>query len=207
MPKRRLRYLPLALLLALAIAAAPAAAKRLDGVFTEVRDANVVVLDYGEGTYVVRLYGTEAPADMNMLYPGLGVLNLAENACRTMHNLCPLRGAKTRDALAWAKYLDQALEAFVPQADALVLQHHWPVWGKARIGEYVAGQRDMYRYLHDQTLRLMSHGLTPNEIAEGFTMPAFSSAMAARQAPWPSVWSWPTLVSTATIPSATLVAS
>ena len=63
MPKRLLRYLPLALLLALAIAAAPAAAKRLDGVFTEVRDANVVVLDYGEGTYVVRLYGTEAPAD------------------------------------------------------------------------------------------------------------------------------------------------
>ena len=115
--------------------------------------------------------GTEAPADMNMLYPGLGVLNLAENACRTMHNLCPLRGAKTRDALAWAKYLDQALEEFVPQADALVLQHHWPVWGKARIGEYVAGQRDMYRYLHDQTLRLMSHGLTPREIGEHLMMP------------------------------------
>lgn len=116
--------------------------------------------------------GTEAPADMNMLYPGLRVLNLAENACHTMHNLCPLRGAKTRDSLAWARYLDQALDAFVPQVDALIVQHHWPVWGHGRIREYVAGQRDMYRYLHDQTLRLMSHGLTPREIADQLMMPS-----------------------------------
>jgi alkyl sulfatase BDS1-like metallo-beta-lactamase superfamily hydrolase len=115
--------------------------------------------------------GTEAPANMNMHYPGLRVLNLAETACHTMHNLCPLRGAKTRDALAWARYLDEALDAFVPHVDALVVQHHWPVWGKDRIGEYVAGQRDMYRYLHDQTLRLMSHGLTPKEIADRLMLP------------------------------------
>jgi alkyl sulfatase BDS1-like metallo-beta-lactamase superfamily hydrolase len=115
--------------------------------------------------------GTEAPANMNMHYPGLGVLNLAETACHTMHNLCPLRGAKTRDALAWARYLDEALDAFVPQAEAMIVQHHWPVWGTDRIGEYVAGQRDMYRYLHDQTLRLMSHGLTPKEIADQLMMP------------------------------------
>lgn len=116
--------------------------------------------------------GTEAPADMNMHYPALRVLNLAENACHTMHNLCPIRGAKTRDSLAWARYLDQALDAFVPQVDALVVQHHWPVWGTDRIAEYVAGQRDMYRYLHDQTLRLMSHGRTPREIAEELMMPS-----------------------------------
>lgn len=115
--------------------------------------------------------GTEAPADMNMHYPGLRVLNLAENACHTMHNLCPLRGAKTRDSLAWARYLDQALDAFVPHVDALVVQHHWPVWGTERIAEYVAGQRDMYRYLHDQTLRLMSHGRTPREIADELMLP------------------------------------
>lgn len=115
--------------------------------------------------------GTEAPADMNMHYPQLRVLNLAENACHTMHNLCPLRGAKTRDALAWARYLDQALDAFVPHVDVVVVQHHWPVWGQERIREYVAGQRDMYRYLHDQTLRLMSHGRTPTEIAAELLMP------------------------------------
>jgi alkyl sulfatase BDS1-like metallo-beta-lactamase superfamily hydrolase len=115
--------------------------------------------------------GTEAPAEMNMHYVGLRALNLAENACHLMHNLCPLRGAKTRDALAWARYLDQALDAFVPNSDVLVVQHHWPVWGRERISEYVAGQRDMYRYLHDQTLRMMSHGMTPREIAAELMMP------------------------------------
>lgn len=119
--------------------------------------------------------GTEAPADMNLHFPGLRALNLAENACHTMHNLCPLRGAKTRDALAWSKYLDDALDTFVPQADVLVVQHHWPVWNTPaqprRIADYVAGQRDLYRYLHDQTLRLMSHGLTPTEIAAELMLP------------------------------------
>lgn len=115
--------------------------------------------------------GTEAPAEMNLFFPALRALNLAENACHTMHNLCPLRGAKTRDSLAWARYLDEALEAFVPAVDVVLAQHHWPVWGRERIDEFVAGQRDLYRYLHDQTLRLMSHGLTPAEIGEALMMP------------------------------------
>jgi alkyl sulfatase BDS1-like metallo-beta-lactamase superfamily hydrolase len=115
--------------------------------------------------------GTEAPAEMNLFFPGLRALNLAENACHTMHNLCPLRGAKTRDSLAWARYLDEALDAFVPCVDVVCTQHHWPVWGQARMTEYVAGQRDLYRYLHDQTLRLMSHGLTPAEIGDQLMLP------------------------------------
>lgn len=115
--------------------------------------------------------GTEAPAEMNMHYPGLRVLNLAENCCHTMHNLCPLRGAKIRDSLGWARYMDEALERFVPHSDAVIMQHQWPTWGQQRIRELVAGQRDMYRYLHDQTLRLMSHGRTPNEIADELMMP------------------------------------
>ena len=115
--------------------------------------------------------GAEAPAEMNLLYPGLRALNLAENACHTMHNLCPLRGAKTRDALAWSRYLDTALQDFVPYVDVVFAQHHWPVWGVQRIQEFVAGQRDLYRYLHDQTLRLMSHGLTATEIGEVLMLP------------------------------------
>jgi alkyl sulfatase BDS1-like metallo-beta-lactamase superfamily hydrolase len=115
--------------------------------------------------------GAEAPAEMNLYFPGLRALNLAENACHTMHNLCPLRGAKTRDALAWARYLDEALHDYVPHVDVVYAQHHWPVWGAQRMGEFVAGQRDLYRYLHDQTLRLMSQGLTPAEIGEALLMP------------------------------------
>ncbi|MCC6247977.1 MAG: MBL fold metallo-hydrolase [Rubrivivax sp.] len=115
--------------------------------------------------------GAEAPAEMNLFFPGLRALNLAENACQTMHNLCPLRGAKTRDALAWSRYLDDALDEYVPHCDVVYAQHHWPVWGAARIAEYVAGQRDLYRYLHDQTLRLMSQGRTPAETGEELMLP------------------------------------
>jgi alkyl sulfatase BDS1-like metallo-beta-lactamase superfamily hydrolase len=88
-----------------------------------------------------------------------------------MHNLCPLRGAKTRDALAWSRYLDEALQRFVPDVDVVYAQHQWPVWGQSRIQQFVAGQRDLYRYLHDQTLRWMSHGLTPAEIGERLLLP------------------------------------
>jgi len=115
---------------------------------------------------------TEAPAEMNFFLPAMRVLDLAENGCHTMHNLCPLRGAKTRDALAWSKYLDAALDAFVDDTDVVIAQHHWPTWGRERVRAFVAEQRDLYRYLHDQTLRMMSHGLTPDEIAEAFRMPA-----------------------------------
>ncbi|OFZ87078.1 MAG: hypothetical protein A2V78_14340 [Betaproteobacteria bacterium RBG_16_64_18] len=115
--------------------------------------------------------GTEAPAEMNFFFPKERALNLAENACHTMHNLCPLRGAKTRDALDWACYLDEALNDFVPSVDVVFAQHHWPIWGQDRAADFVSEQRDMYRYLHDQTLRLISHGLTPREIAEQLMMP------------------------------------
>jgi alkyl sulfatase BDS1-like metallo-beta-lactamase superfamily hydrolase len=114
---------------------------------------------------------TEAPAEMNFFFPGFGVLNLSENGCHTMHNLCPIRGAKTRDALAWSKYLDRALDAFIDRTGVCIAQHHWPTWGRERVRRFIEEQRDMYRYLHDQTLRLMSHGLTPHEIAESVEMP------------------------------------
>ena len=115
--------------------------------------------------------GSEAPAEMNFFFPELRALNLAENACHTMHNLCPLRGAKTRDTLAWARYLDESLIEYVPQVDVVFAQHHWPVWGAEAVRQFVTEQRDLYRFLHDQTLRLMGHGLTPLEIAEQMMLP------------------------------------
>jgi len=115
---------------------------------------------------------TEAPAEMNFFFPQFGVLNLAENGCHTMHNLCPLRGARTRDALAWSKYLDAALDGFIERTDVVIAQHHWPTWGRERVRRFIEEQRDLYRVMHDQCLRLMSHGLTPNEIAAQFRMPA-----------------------------------
>ncbi len=114
---------------------------------------------------------TEAPAEMHLFFPKHRVLNLAENATKTMHNLLPFRGTEVRDASAWSKYLGAALERFGPETDVLIAQHHWPTWGRERVGRALANQRDLYKYIHDQSVRLMNHGYTPEEIAEELVLP------------------------------------
>ncbi len=114
---------------------------------------------------------SEAPAEMHFFFPQLRALNLAENATRTLHNLCPLRGAQVRNARLWSHYLDQALERYAPHADVAFAQHHWPTWGRERLSKYLSQQRDLYKYIHDQTVRLMNHGLTAIEIAETLRLP------------------------------------
>ena len=114
---------------------------------------------------------TEAPAEMHMFYPALRALNLAENATHNLHNTYPLRGAQVRDANAWARYLNEALDRFGRDADVVFAQHHWPVWDNPRVLEFLAKQRDCYKYLHDQTVRLMNHGYKSAEIAERLTLP------------------------------------
>ena len=114
---------------------------------------------------------TEAPAEMHMFHPGLRALNLAENATHNLHNTYPIRGAQARDANAWAKYLNVALDRFGRDADVAFAQHHWPVWGNRRVLDFLARQRDLYKYLHDQTVRLMNHGWKAVEIAERLTLP------------------------------------
>lgn len=115
--------------------------------------------------------GTEAPAEMHMYFPAFKALNMAENATHTLHNLLPFRGAEVRDALSWSKALDAALQAFGAEAEVMFAQHHWPVWGNGRLTGQLTRQRDGYRFLHDQTLRLINHGYTANEIAEMLRLP------------------------------------
>lgn len=115
--------------------------------------------------------GTEAPAEMNFHFPDHRVLCIAENATHTMHNLLTLRGALVRDPHVWARYLDEAIELFGAESDVLFAGHHWPRWGSERIVDYLIKQRDLYAYLHDQTLRLINRGLTGREIAETLELP------------------------------------
>lgn len=114
---------------------------------------------------------TEAPAEMHLYFPQWKALNAAENATHTQHNLLPLRGAKVRDAKAWAEYLNVALEQFGRRADVVFAQHHWPIWGNEEVVDYLAKQRDIYKYLHDQTLKLANQGYTAAEIAELIRLP------------------------------------
>src|SRR5437868_11905012 len=115
---------------------------------------------------------SEAPAEMHFFVPRYKLLNLAENCTHNFHNLLPFRGADVRDALAWSKYLGEALQMWGGKADAMCGQHHWPVWGKQRIDTMIRQQRDLYKFAHDQTIRLMNHGLTATEIAETIKLPA-----------------------------------
>jgi alkyl sulfatase BDS1-like metallo-beta-lactamase superfamily hydrolase len=116
--------------------------------------------------------GTEAPAEMNIFVPGERALCMAENCTANQHNVYTLRGAQVRDALLWSKYIDQSLELYAHECDVLFASHHWPRWGQADLAAYLASQRDAYRYVHDQTLRLANHGLTMNEIAEALVLPS-----------------------------------
>lgn len=115
---------------------------------------------------------SEAPAEMHFFIPRYKLLNLAENCTHNFHNLLPFRGADVRDALAWSKYLGEALQMWGGKADAMCGQHHWPVWGQERIDTMIRQQRDLYKFAHDQTIRLMNHGLTAAEIAETIKLPA-----------------------------------
>ena len=115
--------------------------------------------------------GTEAPAEMHFYFPQFRALCMAENATHNLHNLLTLRGALVRDPRAWAGYLTEAIDAFADRTDVVFASHHWPTWGRDRIVEYLALQRDLYAYLHDQTLRQLNQGYTGIEIAENFAMP------------------------------------
>src|SRR5438552_6886948 len=115
---------------------------------------------------------SEAPAEMHFFIPRYKLLNLAENCTHNFHNLLPFRGADVRDALAWSKYLGEALQMWRGKAEAMCGQHHWPVWGVERIDTMIRQQRDLYKFAHDQTIRLMNHGLTATEIAETIRLPA-----------------------------------
>lgn len=115
--------------------------------------------------------GTEAPAEMNFFFPDQGWLCAAENCTSTMHNLVPIRGALVRDALQWSKYIDEAIELFGARTELLFASHHWPRWGNDDVLAYLRLQRDLYRWMHDQTMRFANHGLNATEIAEVLTLP------------------------------------
>ncbi|MEY9853920.1 alkyl sulfatase BDS1-like metallo-beta-lactamase superfamily hydrolase [Leifsonia sp. EB41] len=115
--------------------------------------------------------GTEAPAEMHFYLPRYRALCMAENATHNLHNLLTLRGALVRDPHIWSAYLTEAIERFADRSDVLFASHHWPTWGGDRIRHFLGVQRDLYGYLHDQTLRGINRGYTGAEIAEDFELP------------------------------------
>jgi alkyl sulfatase BDS1-like metallo-beta-lactamase superfamily hydrolase len=129
-----------------------------------------IVLDGVEMTCILAP-DSEAPSEFLFYLPRHRALCVAEDATHTMHNLYTLRGAKYRDGLKWSKYLQQALDMFGSEMEVVFASHHWPTWDNDRCRQFLASQRDLYRCIHDQTLRLANQGFTPLEIGEQIRLP------------------------------------
>jgi alkyl sulfatase BDS1-like metallo-beta-lactamase superfamily hydrolase len=122
----------------------------------------------------------ECPAELTFSIPDKKLYDGAENLAQTMHNLLPIRGAKARDALRWSNYMDQALDQ-MDGIDIYIASHNWPIWGNANIRKFITVHRDVYKYMHDQTLRLMNQGYTAREIADMVKLPkSLSQHLGAR---------------------------
>ncbi|ABO24847.1 alkyl/aryl-sulfatase [Shewanella loihica] len=115
--------------------------------------------------------GSEAPAEMNTWFPQAKALWMAENTTNTMHNILTLRGAQVRDALIWSSFLDETIDLWGDQAEVKFQSHHWPMWGNDKIIPYFKKQRDIYKFTHDQSVRLMNQGFTGEEISEMISLP------------------------------------
>ncbi len=115
--------------------------------------------------------GAEAPAEMMIYLPDLEALCGAENVSHVLHNVLTLRGAKVRDALLWSNYIQETIDLFGDRAKVIFASHHWPTWGRENVVAYLELQRDIYKFIHDQTLRLANQGLTSAEIAERIELP------------------------------------
>ena len=113
---------------------------------------------------------SEAPSEMMMYLPEKKALCLSEVAVKLMHNVYTIRGAKVRDALVWSKYINETLDLF-PDAEVAFASHHWPTWGNANVRQFVANQRDTYRFLHDRALNLANQGETMPELANASFFP------------------------------------
>ena len=138
--------------------AAPGAIRVIDGITFEFMDAK----------------NTEAPAEFVFYLPEFRALCTSEVATATFHNALTLRGAKARDTLRWSKVIDDMLVTYANRADVIFASHHWPVWGREEVRDYLRQQRDIYRYTHDQTLRLANRGATAHEIANMVSPPDFA---------------------------------
>jgi len=115
--------------------------------------------------------GSEAPSEMIMYFPQFKLLNMAEDATHNMHNLYTIRGAEIRDGRLWSRYINEAIARYGDKTEIVIAQHHWPIWDNARVVAFLKKQRDLYKFIHDQTVRLLNHGLTSTEIAERLKLP------------------------------------
>lgn len=132
--------------------------------------------------------GSEAPSEMLWYIEEKKAIQAAEDATHTLHNTYSLRGAKIREPLPWSKYLNEALTMWGDKAEVIFAQHHWPTWGNDKVRDLLSKQRDLYRYINDETLRMANQGMTMREIADAFKLPDSLSKVWANRGYYGSVY-------------------
>lgn len=115
--------------------------------------------------------GTEAPAEMVFYFPAFKALCMSEITSHHLHNVYTPRGAQVRDALAWSQQIDESIQLFGERLQIQFASHHWPIWNREAAIDFLKKQRDTYKFIHDQTLRLANHGYNKEEIAEQIVLP------------------------------------
>lgn len=114
---------------------------------------------------------TEAPSEMFVYIPSEKSLCIAEDCNATLHNLLTLRGAKVRDAVAWARSIQSTIDLWGDNLTSVFGVHNWPRFGNESCIEYLEKQRDLYQYINDQTLRLINKGYTIEEVGRMVKLP------------------------------------
>ena len=117
----------------------------------------------------LRWVPSEAESEVAVWLPDDAILLSAEVVQdHGFPNLYTIRGARFRDPVRWVKSID-LLRTF--PAQAMALQHGPPVVGSDEVARVLTLYRDAIEYVHDQTVRLMNKGLTPDELAQAVTLP------------------------------------
>ena len=113
-----------------------------------------------------------APGETNdqlfVWLPDQRVLMPGDNVYKAFPNLYTIRGTLYRDVLEWAKSIDRMREL---HPEHLAPSHTRPVSGADRIAEILTAYRDAIQYVHDQTIRGLNRGLTPDELALAIELP------------------------------------
>jgi alkyl sulfatase BDS1-like metallo-beta-lactamase superfamily hydrolase len=120
----------------------------------------------------VRLQLVHAPGETNdqlfVWLPERDTLLPGDNFYRAFPNLYTIRGTLYRDVLDWVDSLD-AMRALAPEH--LVPSHTRPLSGAAHIDAQLTAYRDAIQYVHDQTIRGINRGLTPDQLVEAVVLP------------------------------------
>jgi alkyl sulfatase BDS1-like metallo-beta-lactamase superfamily hydrolase len=110
----------------------------------------------------------ETPDQIFVWLPDKKVLLPGDNFYKSFPNLYAIRGTAYRDVMDWVESLDK-MRALHPEY--LVPSHTRPISGADEIQATLTDYRDAIQFVHDQTVRAMNQGLTPDEIVQRVRLP------------------------------------